>query len=69
MYPNPTKGILMVKSDAAIEKVNVTNAVGQRMNVQFSDNQINMTELPSGLYIVELKLKNGQIVSKKIIKD
>ncbi|SEH42397.1 T9SS type A sorting domain-containing protein [Chryseobacterium culicis] len=69
VYPNPTKEILMVKSDAAIEKVNVTNAVGQRMNVQFSDNQINMTELPSGLYIVELKLKNGQIVSKKIIKD
>ncbi|MDR3026759.1 T9SS type A sorting domain-containing protein [Chryseobacterium sp.] len=69
MYPNPTKGILTVKSDSAIDKVNVVNAVGQKMNVQFSDNQINMTELPSGLYIVELRLKNGQSVSKKIIKD
>ncbi len=69
MYPNPTKGILMIKSDSPIEKVNVTNAIGQRMNVEFSDSRINMTELPSGLYIVELKLKNGQIVSKKIIKD
>lgn len=69
IYPNPTKGILMVKSDSGIDKVNIINAVGQRMNVQFSDNQINMTEFASGLYIVELKLKNGQIVSKKIIKD
>ncbi|PWN58654.1 T9SS type A sorting domain-containing protein [Chryseobacterium viscerum] len=69
MYPNPTKGILIIKSDSGIEKVNVINAVGQKMNVQFSDNQINMTELPSGLYIVELKLKNGQSISKKIIKD
>jgi len=58
-----------VKSDSAIDKVNVVNAVGQKMNAQFSDHQINMTELPSGLYIVELKLKNGQSVSKKIIKD
>lgn len=69
MYPNPTKGILTVKSDAAIDKVNVVNAVGQKMNIKFSDHQINMTELPSGLYIVEVKLKNGQSVSKKIIKD
>ncbi len=69
IYPNPTKGILMVKADPGIDKVNIINAVGQRMNVQFSDNQINMTEFASGLYIVELKLKNGQIISKKIIKD
>lgn len=69
VYPNPTNGILMVKADSGIEKVNVVNAVGQRMNVQFSDHQINMTELPSGLYIVELKLKNRQSISKNIIKE
>lgn len=69
MFPNPTKGFLTIKSDSEIEKVNIINAVGQRMNVQCSNNQINMVEFPSGLYIVELKLKNGQIVSKKIIKD
>ncbi|SDQ48813.1 major paralogous domain-containing protein/Por secretion system C-terminal sorting domain-containing protein [Chryseobacterium soldanellicola] len=69
VYPNPTNGILMIKADSAIENVNITNVVGQKINVRFSDNQINMQGFPNGIYIVELKLKNGQIIFKKIIKN
>jgi uncharacterized protein (TIGR02145 family) len=69
VYPNPTSGILIVKADSAIENVNITNVVGQKINIQFTNNQINMQGLPNGVYIVELKLKNGQIISKKIIKN
>ncbi|MFZ4931405.1 T9SS type A sorting domain-containing protein [Chryseobacterium sp. Mn2064] len=69
IYPNPTKGLLYIKADSNVENVNVTNAVGQRMNVSFSNNQVDMTGLSNGVYIVELKLKNGQIISKKIIKN
>jgi uncharacterized protein (TIGR02145 family) len=69
VYPNPTNGILNVKVNSEIQNVNVTNVVGQRMNVQFNDYQINMNGLPSGVYIVELALKNGQKISKKIIKN
>ncbi|UKB83757.1 T9SS type A sorting domain-containing protein [Chryseobacterium sp. MEBOG06] len=69
VYPNPTKGILYIKADSNIENVNVINAVGQRMNVLFSNNQIDMTGLANGVYIVDLKLKNGQTISKKIIKN
>jgi hypothetical protein len=43
---------------------------GQRLNnVQLVNNQIHMNGLPDGIYIVELKLKNGHIFSKKIIKN
>lgn len=69
MYPNPTDGILTIKTDSFIENVNVTNIVGQQINVQFSDRQINMQGLPKGVYIVELKLKNGQSFSKKVVKN
>ncbi|MCI3937443.1 T9SS type A sorting domain-containing protein [Chryseobacterium aahli] len=69
VYPNPTNGILNVKVDSEIQNVNVTNVVGQRMNVPFNNYQINMNGLPSGFYIVELALKNGQKISKKIIKN
>lgn len=69
IYPNPTNGIVNVKSDALIENISVINMVGQKLNnIQFSNNQINMNGLPNGIYIVELKLKNGQIFSKKLIK-
>ena len=69
IYPNPTNGILNIKTDSDIDKVNVTNVVGQKMNVQFSNNTINMQQLQKGVYIVELQLKNGQIISKKVIKN
>lgn len=69
VYPNPTNGILNVKTDSDIDKVNVTNIVGQKMNIQFSNNMINMQQLQKGVYIVELQLKNGQKISKKVIKN
>jgi hypothetical protein len=69
IYPNPTNGILNIKADSSIETVNVTNVVGQKINVQFSNNQINMQGFPNGVYIVELKLKSGQIISKKVVKN
>jgi len=69
IYPNPTNGILNIKTDSDIDKVAVTNVVGQKMNVQFSNNTINMQQLQKGVYIVELQLKNGQKISKKVIKN
>ncbi|GAA5099043.1 hypothetical protein GCM10023210_35940 [Chryseobacterium ginsengisoli] len=69
IYPNPTNGILNIETDSSIETVNVTNIVGQKINVQFSGNQINMQGLTNGVYIVELKLKNGQTFSKKVVKN
>lgn len=70
IYPNPTNGILNIKADSLIESVSVINMVGQKLsNIQFSNNQINISSLSNGIYIVELKLKNGQIFSKKVIKN
>ncbi|MBW3520648.1 T9SS type A sorting domain-containing protein [Chryseobacterium sp. NKUCC03_KSP] len=69
VYPNPTNGILNIKTDSEIISVNVTNVVGQRLKIQYSDHQINMQGLPSGVYIVEMILKNGQKISKKVIKN
>lgn len=69
IYPNPTKGIINVKSDSFIETVTVKNAAGQNINVPFSQNQISISGLLDGLYIIEVRLKNGKSVSKKVIKN
>jgi len=69
VYPNPTNGILNIKTDSNVENVNVTSIVGQKINVQYKNNQINMNGIASGVYIVELTLENGQKISKKIIKN
>ncbi|WP_426475589.1 T9SS type A sorting domain-containing protein [Chryseobacterium balustinum] len=69
VYPNPTNGILNIKTDSEINSVSVTNVVGQRLKIQYSNHQVNMQGLPNGVYIVEMILKNGQKISKKIIKN
>ncbi|MFZ4928974.1 T9SS type A sorting domain-containing protein [Chryseobacterium sp. Mn2064] len=69
IYPNPTKNIVNIKSDVAIEAVNVITGLGQKLAIPFNNSQISLKELPSGIYIVEVKLKNGQTISKKIIKN
>lgn len=69
VYPNPVKGILTLKSDSMIEEVKIINAVGQGVVVSFSNDQLDMNNLPSGLYMIELKLKNGKSVVKKIMKN
>ncbi|MCX8533503.1 T9SS type A sorting domain-containing protein [Chryseobacterium luquanense] len=69
VYPNPTNGILNIKTDSPIENVNITNVVGQRLKVQYSNHQVNLQRLPNGVYIVELIMKNGLKISKKVIKN
>lgn len=69
LYPNPTNGIINIKADSEIENVQVINVVGQIVNVPFNNNKINMQGIPNGVYMVQLKLKNGQTLSKKIIKN
>ncbi|WP_312074880.1 T9SS type A sorting domain-containing protein [Chryseobacterium sp.] len=69
IYPNPTNGILNIKTDSQITQASVTNLVGQRMPVELRNNQIDMTSFAKGIYIIEVQFKNGQKVSKKIIKN
>ncbi|AYZ14209.1 T9SS C-terminal target domain-containing protein [Chryseobacterium arthrosphaerae] len=69
LYPNPVKDILGITAGSYIETVNVVNAAGQKMKVELSNNSINMSGLNAGLYWVEIKLKNGEIISEKIIKN
>lgn len=69
IYPNPTNGILNIKTDSQITQASVTNLVGQRMPVELRNNQIDMTSFAKGIYVIEVQFKNGQKVSKKIIKN
>lgn len=65
IFPNPTNGILNIKTDSQVAKVSVSNLVGQKMPVEFTNNQVYMTSFTKGIYIIEVQFKNGQKVSKK----
>jgi len=66
LYPNPAKDIVYLKSDQKVDSVELFTLNGQRMKIEMRNDQINVSQLPKGIYV--LKIQSGQcIVSKKLI--
>ena len=57
-YPNPTSGILNIKSTQEIDNVTVFNLLGQNVasftKNELTDSSIDMSELSKGLYLVKV---------------
>ena len=66
VFPNPSDGTLFVKSNSAIEKINVYQVNGQHIQ-EFSSDILDISHLPSGIYFVEVQT-NKQIGRIKIIR-
>lgn len=67
IYPNPTSDILNIQTDLAIESISVYNQLGQLVKNQ-KQQSIDLTNVPNGLYILQIKLEDGQTATQKIIK-
>ncbi|GEM_PF-6740872 len=68
VYPNPTTGIFYLKGISEIDKIQVYNAQGTWL-LESLLNTPNIDELPPGCYYLKIFLKNGKILSNRIIKQ
>lgn len=69
VYPNPVKDILHIKNPSVflISSIKVFNIQGQALMRAFDENKrINMTSLPSGIYLLEMVVDGHKIVKKVI---
>lgn len=70
--PNPTSAITKIESHSTIENLQLVNSVGQSVPVNYSiENNatwINLSELPKGVYIVEVSTALGRF-KERIIKE
>jgi hypothetical protein len=75
IYPNPASNVLNVKLsgfDLHNTSVKLTNVLGQDMvNTTATNDQIelNLSNLPNGLYFVRVLVNNKEVVSHKLIKN
>lgn len=70
-YPNPVKNTLTIDSEKNIKSVSIYNLTGQNVQNQIMNNtkaDIQMSSLPSGVYVVKAILENGEVETFKIIK-
>lgn len=69
VYPNPTHGIVTIKSDKKIKAVEVTSISGQAVNSKIIDQSVDISDAPRGVYLLKATFDNGKTSIKKIIKQ
>ena len=67
VYPNPVGDRMMIEGVEAIE-VKVYNALGQLVKTVRGANEINMAELPEGVYLISVTDMEGENHGVKIVK-
>lgn len=72
LYPNPTSGIFQVRTNEAfinalISIYDITGKAVQNTLITGPYTQVNVTELPNGIYFVEIKQNDTKIYSSKIV--
>ena len=66
VYPNPATDYLFIKSNLNYQST-LYNVAGQRV-LESSSKQLNVIDLPTGVYLLQLKSENNGISTFKIIK-
>lgn len=68
VYPNPGTDFITITSKEEFKKVTVSSLEGKTVLTAEHSRNIDISKLPKGVYILQGELKNGTVVSKKIIK-
>jgi DNA/RNA endonuclease YhcR with UshA esterase domain len=68
LYPNPVSSILYVQAPLNVAKICVRTLAGITAREALATTAIDLSDLPSGIYLVTLTFDNGETLSKLISK-
>ncbi len=68
VFPNPVKNIINVISPITPQKIEIYDLKGQLLQRVFNTKKLNISDLPSGTYLMTIYNVKHHSVSKKIIK-
>lgn len=68
IYPNPTTGLVYIKSTEKVEKFEVYNISGQKLS-EGNSTTINITDFVPGTYLIKIQTNSKKISTEKIIKQ
>jgi len=67
IFPNPSSGVITIEHNGKLpETLTVINSTGQEFIFPISDNKLDVSSLPSGIYVIKGIVEN-QIFSKKVV--
>ncbi len=68
IFPNPATEIITVKSNESIENIEVFSMEGRKIKATTSST-IDISDLSTGMYLLQVKTESGKVGSKKLIKQ
>ncbi|MFK7948125.1 MAG: T9SS type A sorting domain-containing protein [Saprospiraceae bacterium] len=71
-YPNPAQELLFIESETIFQQATIYNVLGQpiqEVSIQNNQTEININDLPKGIYMLQLVTENGQHIAKQFIKN
>lgn len=68
IYPNPSSDFISITSKEDIKKITVSSLEGKTVLTVENTRNVDVSKLSKGVYILQGELKNGTVISKKIIK-
>jgi hypothetical protein len=67
LFPNPVNDVLFINSSNTIDRIEIYDLLGKLVKTSYTQDQIDLRHLESGVYIVKL-YNDNHITVKKIIK-
>jgi 1,4-alpha-glucan branching enzyme len=69
IYPNPTRGTVTLHTpNVRVASVRIVDARGQAHPAKLEGEELNMSQLPAGVYIVHITNAQGASVTRKLVK-
>ncbi|MCF7561730.1 T9SS type A sorting domain-containing protein [Sabulilitoribacter multivorans] len=68
VYPNPTSRFINISSEVSITKIEVFNLLGENIFTTYTTNYIDLTNLNSGIYMINIHTENGHVTKKIVLK-
>jgi hypothetical protein len=69
IYPNPVEDVLTLQSDQSIKEILLFDFTGKKIDhTSFNLNELNVSLLQPGIYIVQMKTIENEYLSTKFTK-
>lgn len=68
IYPNPVQDILHINTEYAIQEAIIFDTTGRTTKAQMTNNTINVSTLPKGIYTLKITVESGSFYEKILVK-
>ncbi len=68
VYPNPFQDVLNISNVDGVKSISINDITGRQVKTMKASNQLEVSDLKTGLYIVNLNMEDGSVRSIKAIK-